>query len=280
MENSLKVDQPQYVFFSLGYRCSSASILKKLGIKFESHPFDWIVSRPPIIEHCISDRFREFFNTENYEKKQSTTNHYESIDSTPRKIVDENIFVNKYYENYGGESSTYRKYYVAPPLTTKYDTYAHQLVFNHHDITSPSDRAYYRRCVERWDALMASETTKKCGLYIHPCLFCSVYVEIERALINELRRFHKSLRNRNIEGIYIIPVKLPYPSVEPYVRYVLEEQPDSASVPNCRICVLWVNQDFIDAGEIFMGNSSVETAVVMDYVYKTYVNKGLLPISG
>ena len=67
---------------SLGYRCSSAGILKSLGLKSESYPFDWLVSRLPIIEDCIQTEFKYFVNADNYKCKEGVTNNYMSIDAT------------------------------------------------------------------------------------------------------------------------------------------------------------------------------------------------------
>ena len=66
-------------FFSFGYRCSSAGILKSMQLKYESFPFDWLISRLDVIKHCLQDDFREFLNQSNYVRKYSKT--YEMIDS-------------------------------------------------------------------------------------------------------------------------------------------------------------------------------------------------------
>ncbi len=81
------------------------------------------------------------------------------------------------------------------------------------------------------------------------------------------------------DGIYIIPVKTPfeYPTNH-CAKYVLEEQPDD-DMANCRVCILWTNRDFIDAGEIFMGNCQAETYVIKDYLQQTVNNRRLLPNS-
>ena len=36
-------------FVSFGYRCSCAGILKDLGLKHESYPFDWLISNLSVI---------------------------------------------------------------------------------------------------------------------------------------------------------------------------------------------------------------------------------------
>jgi hypothetical protein len=60
---------PKKTLFSLGFRCSSASLIKSLGLKNESYPFDWLVSRLSVIQHCIESDFVEFLNLDNYKRQ-------------------------------------------------------------------------------------------------------------------------------------------------------------------------------------------------------------------
>jgi hypothetical protein len=252
---------------SLGYRCSSAGILKRLGLKSASYPFDWLVSRLPIIEHCVvEDQFREFLNPLNYYKKKSATHHY--ANGVRQWICDENIVVNRYYENRDLLSM-----YISEPLHPDTDAYAHKLMMNHHDITTETDRAYYKRCISRWNYLFSSDSHRRIlFLYIHPAMN---YNCDKDAIIQEIVRFHTSIIPASSSGLYIIPVRTPfeYPTNH-CCKYVLEEQPDL--IPSCRICILWTNKDFVDAGEIFMGNCSTEEYVVKEYV-QNITNLGHFP---
>lgn len=277
-------------FVSLGYRCSSAGILKSLGLKQASYPFDWLVSRPPIIEHCIATGFAEFLNPRNYFNKKSTTNNYTTLDpSSSQWVCDEMICVNDYYET--AFDTVNLDFYLARPLTAAKDAYAHRLVMNHHDITKQTDSEYYGRCVERWNQLFRSSvapisyTTRNPNqiltLYIHPAIFLECYEQAKYHIREDIRRFHRSLSASVVnavagskhDGIYIIPVKTPYEYPTHHcAKYVLEEQEDDPDTPHCRICILWANRDFIDAGEIFMGKSYVETYVVKDYVSQVAQN--------
>ena len=36
-------DKP--ILFSVGHRCTTASLIKIMKMKFESYPFDWVVSK-------------------------------------------------------------------------------------------------------------------------------------------------------------------------------------------------------------------------------------------
>jgi hypothetical protein len=267
--------------FSLGYRCSSAGILKSLGLKTESYPFDWLVSRLPIIEHCIQTDFREFLNTDNYKCINGTTHNYTSLDPfSGQYICDESICFNAYYENSSELAcrNIINELYLPRPVIPERDAYGYKLMMNHRNIKdNQTDKEYFARCVERWNAMYKSPR-KKLSLYIHPAIFYDDFAVMKPRLIDEIRiSFRATLMNHYCDSLYIIVVKTPfeYPTNH-CAKYVLEEQPDSEYTPGCRICILWANRDFIDAGEIFMGNSHVETYVIKDYLQKTIDNKGLL----
>ena len=80
----------KYQLFPLGYRCSSAGILKQLQLKTESYPFDWLVSRLPVIQHCLETNFQYFIEdiSNNYAQYKTITQHYE-FDGTTTFICDE-----------------------------------------------------------------------------------------------------------------------------------------------------------------------------------------------
>jgi hypothetical protein len=265
-------DRPYDQILSIGYRCSSAGILKSLGYKHESFPFDWLVSRLPIIEHCIESQFKELLNPDNYKCDTGVTNNYTSMESSSRQwICNESICVNEYYE-----TTPTIKYYLPQPISPERDAYGYRLMMNHRNIkTNPQDQEYFARCVERWKCISSKRIL---ALYIHPVTFYEEFLSIKSELIGELRRAHKSISTTHPhDGIYIIPVKTPYTDPTNHCcKYVLEEQPDDPTTPRCRICILWANRDFIDAGEIFMGTSHTETYVIKDYLQNTVTNKGLL----
>ncbi|WP_158302359.1 DUF1796 family putative cysteine peptidase [Sodalis glossinidius] len=47
---------------SLGSHCLAASILKKLGIKKYSLPFDWNFTHPGMVIDCLNDNFKVFLD--------------------------------------------------------------------------------------------------------------------------------------------------------------------------------------------------------------------------
>ena len=298
--------EPYDQTISLGYRCSSAGILKSLGLKTESYPFDWLVSRLPVIEDCIQTDFREFLSPDNYKCTTGVTNNYTSTDPASQQwICNESFCFNEYYERPQSQIEN-MKYYLPQPISTERDAYGYKLMMNHRNIkTNKSDQEYFARCVERWKSIsitplcvesaqsnvafslkncpdMGDLNEKRCkkrlALYIHPAVFYEEFLSIKLELIGELKRAYQSISiTHPHDGIYIIPVKTPfeYPTNH-CCKYVLEEQPDDPMFPRCRICILWTNLNFIDAGEIFMGNSYVETYVIKDYLYQTVNNRNLL----
>ena len=48
------------ILFSVGHRCTSASLIKEMRHKFETYPFDWVVSKLDVLVHCIETDFTEY----------------------------------------------------------------------------------------------------------------------------------------------------------------------------------------------------------------------------
>jgi hypothetical protein len=176
-------------FVSLGYRCSSAGILKSLGIKQESYPFDWMVSRLPVIEHCIQNEFAEFLNTTNYKCVQGMTNHYSSLDTSSRQwICNESICFNEYYETSTSQLSNI-DLYLPKPINPEYDAYGYKLMMNHRNIKrTKEDEEYFARCVERWNRIRISPTANILHLYIHPAIFYDEFFSIEKLLLEHFEK--------------------------------------------------------------------------------------------
>ena len=47
-------------YMSLGYDCSTASVLRNLNMRCEALPFDWVVSNLQILINCIEDNFNNY----------------------------------------------------------------------------------------------------------------------------------------------------------------------------------------------------------------------------
>lgn len=221
-------------FISFGYRCSSAGILKKLKLKQESYPFDWLISKLSIITHCLNDDFSEFLKVENYLKRH--TNTYEMTYSNTGFICDEYILFNKFYqpEHMMNEENTY-KYYLA---------------MNHRDITQQNDYEYFVRCITRFRELIQSTDTKK---YIHiaPLITHESYVLDQKNIFNTCEQFDDFIFNHikgNISGFIFIMVRTE--NVNNFKAELLH----TCSQSKTEIYVIYTNRDFKDAGETFIGN--------------------------
>ena len=57
-----------FIYISLGPNCHTSGVLKHLGYKKESYPFDWILSNLKIINYSILNNFSEFLDRNNYYK--------------------------------------------------------------------------------------------------------------------------------------------------------------------------------------------------------------------
>ncbi len=105
------------IYVSFGNYCITSFLLKHANLKYESHPYDWMVSCIDNITHSIEDNFKEILDS----------NNYESIEGyTKNKFYFENIV--KLFKNISHD---------------------HQ----HHNLFSEIDYNYLLRCVDRFNNL-------------------------------------------------------------------------------------------------------------------------------
>lgn len=243
-------DVPETTIFSLGYRCSSAGILKSMGLKHESFPFDWLISRLPVVQHCITNDFKEFLQVSNYVPK--ITNTYSSMHSTTGFVCDEHILYNTFYQPEQFRDCS--------------NTYMYQLALNHRDIRKPEDIDYFNRCIVRLDRLLDSSEMKT-YLHITPVVSTYFYEKHKENIVNEIKRFDSFIwerGNHNIRGLIFVMVI--NRSMEGKPEQELIEQLDNET----RIYKIVTNRDFVDAGEIFMGNHGSELNFIKNMIY-TYL---------
>jgi hypothetical protein len=109
---------------------------------------------------------------------------------------------------------------------------------------------------------MAESDYPKVALYIHPTQIEKKISEIKI----EIERFHESISQtvKNYRGLYVIPVRTEH--VYPIDQHVKEVVETIFETDTCTIVILWTNRDFIDAGEIFMGNMWLETDRLCEWV--------------
>lgn len=246
-------------FFSIGYRCSSASLLKHLGIKTQSYPFDWMVSRLSIIKHCIETEFQEFIDPKNYVSIDSSTSDYPDNTINSRVFIcEEKVDYNSYYES----NFPIPRHSIPKPIEAPRDAYGYKLMMNHRYLKTDEDYQYYKRCIERWNTLMMSSSDEKVSLYVHPALSYDEYLEYQIGLFKEFTDFHQYMNTKtaNFSSIFIVPVRTDkmYP-ITKHVEHVVEKIQVESGDSAIHVYILWCNRDFIDAGEIFMGNMWIET---------------------
>lgn len=101
----------------LGMRCVTAQLLRDMGLRTRSYPFDWIFSSPEVVVHCIEDNFATILDR----------NEYEAIDSAPQRTNLARC-----------DHRTYR------------DVFGIRDMFNHHNPLLANDYEYLVRCVQRF----------------------------------------------------------------------------------------------------------------------------------
>lgn len=257
-------------YISFGYRCSSASILKRLNWKEESYPFDWMVSRLPIIADCLENDFAYLLGdvSSNYQERKTVTQHYDEDPNANMFICHETVMVNRHYEAF-----KMHPIHTSRPLTMPHDTYAYPCAYNHHNPNKPDDYAYIGRCIDRLRTLLLSQE-EITYLYIHPALTITEYREGEQTLLNEIKIFQSFLQEKysssHLCGIIFIPIKTthPYPITDIMEKVIEEIYNGYKENTKCIINLVYMNKDFVDAGEIFMRNAYIETDSMVDYLRK------------
>jgi hypothetical protein len=234
------------IYFSLGFRCSSASILKRLNLKHESYPFDWLVSNLDTVKHCLEDGFTQFLKQDNYERKY--TNTYELAESHDGFICDEHIMANMFYQ--------------PPNMQTEENTYKWALAMNHHNIKeSNDDYEYYSRCVKRMESMLQNPT-KKTFIHIAPAMKLTTYTENIQTILKQMIDFDDFMakKTENINGLFFILIKgVPYE--DPRCLYKTDK--------GSKIWEIKVADGFVDAGENFMGDCDK----VIEFIQNTILEK-------
>ena len=250
---------------SLGYRCSAAGILKRIGRKEESYPFDWLISRLPVVQHCIETEFRYFLDPQQYVQQQTITAHYDIYNNNNTiPVCDETIYYNKYYADFP-ISPMHTPSALKPPL----DTYAYPMAMNHYNLGNSMTREYYGRCVGRFQSLLSNKDQPILFLYIHPALPLPEFCGHKPQLLHMCTEFAGFMKTHRPEGartrtLFVFPVQTPcpYPITNRYPN-VLETVVETATVI---VKIMYANSDFVDAGEIFMRNPYIETDTLCDYI--------------
>ena len=228
-----------YKVISFGHRCSSASFIQNLNLKTESYPFDWLVSKLDIIKDCIETRFVHFLNCDNYIIKNTET--YNMTDNIKTHICNEVTHVNIYYET----------------DIHNIQTYNYKLALHHNDFD------YYQRCINRLYNLFETDI-QKYYMYFHPIMGINDFHNNKENILNEFDKFNNYIieKTKNIFGIYFILIKH---NNENDKSIKLKE------TSSYNVFVLYCNDDFLDGGTPFMGNSNIEQEEVLSILKKIFI---------
>lgn len=228
------------ILFSVGHRCTSASLIKEMRHKFETYPFDWVVSKLDVLVHCIETDFEEYLRAENYVNKVSET--FNLCDGVKTHVCNENIFYNKYYEHE----------YMPDKVENKIGTYGMKLALTHHDMRQEKDRQYFQRCVQRFKNILALPQ-QKFYLYVHPIMGMADYEENmgQGSLLAYFNAFSDYLKTKtaNAVGIFFVVVKNQARKGEVEVLFETED---------VIVHTMYANQDLIDGGGVYSGDFYTE----------------------
>jgi len=226
----------------MGSRCATATIIKNLGLKHESYPFDWMVSKLPTIQHCIQTDFAEFLNPTNY--VMSTCDTTQKCDNEVKVLNTEQVLINKYYQK---------------DLVIN-TTYHFELAMNHKNILNTDDRNYYYRCIDRlYKQLNSNE--KKLLLHISIIIGINEYNATRDSIIKEMIEFNTYISQNfaHTFGLFFVLVK--------HTSASSEKIYSDATVD---IYKIETNPDFLDGWTPFGGDSDKETAIITNIV-KSYL---------
>lgn len=228
------------ILFSVGHRCTSASLIKEMRHKFETYPFDWVVSKLDVLVHNIETDFEEYLRKDNYLDKQSET--FNLCDGTKTHVCNENVVYNKYYENE----------YIPDKIENKIGTYGMKLALTHHDIRKEHDYQYFQRCIQRFKKIL-SLPQQKFYLYVHPIMGMVDYQEnmMYGGLLTYFNAFSDYLKTRtaNSVGIFFVVVKNDARKGEVEVLFENED---------VVVHTLFANQNLIDGGAVYSGDFYTE----------------------
>ena len=237
------------ILFSIGHRCTSASMIKQLNLKFESYPFDWVVSKLEVVLDCVETNFEKYLNPACYSDKESET--FNITDGEKRHVCFERIVYNNYYETKFLESFDGN-------TENNCGTYGMMLSLTHHDIRNQEGIAYFQRCVNRFNRMLALPQ-KKYYLYIHPLIGAQEFeVDSDRLLhylIDFVDRFKR--KATNLFGIFFIVVK------NDDKKFQVERIFETMDVV---ISIMYVNNNLIDAGGVYDGDFFKEQSIMLNVI--------------
>lgn len=222
------------IIFSVGHRCTSASLIKEINMKFESYPFDWVVSKLEVVMHCLETKFKHYLNRSNYERIERSQT-YNRVDNIKCHICYESITKNHYYDKFIKNGST-----------NNVSTYEHGLALTHHDILDNAQEGYFQRCVARFQRVLASPK-RKFYLYTHPLLGEVDFARSHATILCLFLQFIDTMQKftQNSYGIFFILVR-DYDN--PNTIEVMFQSDEAV------VFIMHVNSKLVDGGGVYSGS--------------------------
>jgi hypothetical protein len=231
-----QINREDTIIFSVGYRCTSASLIKHLNLKFASYPFDWVVSKLDVITDCLETKFKHYLKPENYRHMIGETCN--QVNSEKIHFGFENIVYNEYYE------STYRNKKGAPP--NNFGTYGMNLSLTHHDMRNEEGKGYFTRCIKRFQDLLQLPQ-RKFYLYTHPLQGNNDFETNNALVLSKFIEFHDNFTkySSNLFGIFFMVVR------NENRKYQIEE---ILKTEEYNVFVIYTNNQLIDIGGVYDGD--------------------------
>lgn len=225
------------IIFSVGHRCTTASLIKIMKMKFESYPFDWVVSKLETVKYCIENNFNDFLQSEHYIRIDSDTTNV--VDNEELFVTNESIVFNKKYEsNILSETNCYKPNYRG--------TYDYMLALTHHDMHDENNKQYFGRCIKRFQNILKL-TKRKFYLYVNPLIGNNDFKMTSANTLIQFINFTEFMKNitTNSFGIYFFVVR--NNCKKGTVEKMYETEDMVVFIMNC-------NDNLIDAGGVFDGD--------------------------
>ena len=165
-------------------------------------------------------------------------------DSNQIFICDEHLMVNKFYQ--------------PSNLMNEENTYKYKLAMNHHNILEQKDFEYYNRCVERFIHLLENDSPK-IYLHIRHLITNEKYEEEKDDILKEFIDFDEFMAKNcqsSLKGLFFILVKDKKESNEFRGELLYD-----SNITGSKIFIIYVNNQFIDAGETFIEDDKEVTFI-------------------
>ena len=246
----------QPIIFSVGHRCTTASLIKIMKMKFESYPFDWVVSKLETVQYCIQNKFNDFLKGENFIRTESDTINI--VDNEKHFVTNESIVFNTQFEkNMLSATNGYKP--------NSRGTYGYMLALTHHDMNNEDNKKYFERCVKRFQNILELPQ-KKFYLYVNPLIGNNEFEMTSANILVQFIRFTEFMESctKNSFGIYFFVVR------NHDKRGIVETMYETDSMV---VYIMNCNNELIDGGGVFDGDfydEQYKMLITIENLLKTF----------